>query len=131
MIPTLFCYQVVLVGLVWLFFLLYWLGSTDPSVRGQTIAKPTLLRCKHPRERPPFMGLTRKPHCAACAQEAMRPKPPPPIPPDPLPATHRRPRTVDTSMHYCPQSNCTYHGWVGMGNLRANGHPNSGQERQF
>jgi IS1 family transposase/transposase-like protein len=131
MIPTLFCYQVVLVGLVWLFFLLYWLRPTDSGIRGQTIVKPTLLRCKHPRERQPFMGLTRKPHCAACAQEATRPKPPPPIPPDPLPATHRRPRTVNTSMHYCPQPNCTYHGWVGRGNLRANGHPNGGQERQF
>jgi hypothetical protein len=37
MIPTLFCYQVVLVGLVWLFFLLYWLRPTDSGIRGRTI----------------------------------------------------------------------------------------------
>jgi hypothetical protein len=48
MIPTLLCYQVVLVGLVWRFLLLYWLGPTDPSVHGQTTAKPTLFRRKRP-----------------------------------------------------------------------------------
>jgi hypothetical protein len=69
-IPTLFCYQVVLVGLVWLFFLLSWLGPTDSCIRGQATVKPTRLRRKRPRERNPFTGLTRKPHCAACAQDS-------------------------------------------------------------
>src|SRR5262249_11322284 len=47
------------------------------------------------------------------------------------PPTHRRPRTVDTSMHFCPHTDCAYRGWLGLNNLRANGHPNSAPWRQF
>jgi IS1 family transposase len=52
-------------------------------------------------------------------------------PPEPMPPTHRRPRTVDTSQHFCPHGGCRYRGWLGRGNLRANGHPNGGPWRQF
>jgi IS1 family transposase len=45
--------------------------------------------------------------------------------------TNRRPRTVDTSMHFCPHPDCDYRGWLGLNNLRANGHPNGGPWRQF
>jgi len=45
--------------------------------------------------------------------------------------THRRPRVVDTSRHFCPHTDCDYRGWLGLGNLRANGHPNGGPWRQF
>ena len=45
--------------------------------------------------------------------------------------THRRPREVDTSRHFCPHSDCDYRGWLGLGNLRANGHPSGGPWRQF
>jgi hypothetical protein len=31
-----------------------------------------------------------------------------------MPPTNRRPRTVDTSMHFCPHSNCDYRGWLGL-----------------
>jgi IS1 family transposase/transposase-like protein len=48
-----------------------------------------------------------------------------------MPPTHRRPRTVDTSQHFCPHGGCRYRGWLGRGNLRANGHPNGGPWRQF
>src|SRR5213593_2995888 len=48
-----------------------------------------------------------------------------------MPATNRRPRQVDTSTHFCPHPGCDYRGWVGLGNLRANGHPNGGPWRQF
>jgi IS1 family transposase len=34
-------------------------------------------------------------------------------------------------MHFCPHPTCAYRGWVGLGNLRANGHPNGGPWRQF
>ena len=61
----------------------------------------------------------------------MHPKPPAPVPPDPVPLTNRRPHTVDTSMHFCPHTACDYRGWLGLGNLRANGHPNGGPWRQF
>jgi IS1 family transposase len=42
-----------------------------------------------------------------------------------------RRREVDTSHHFCPNADCAYHGWVGWGNLRANGHPNGGPWRQL
>jgi transposase-like protein len=45
--------------------------------------------------------------------------------------TNRRPREVDTSMHFCPRSDCDYRGWLGLGNLRANGPPSGGSWRQF
>jgi IS1 family transposase len=47
-----------------------------------------------------------------------------------MPATHRRPREVDTSRHFCPHAGCAYRGWLGLGNLRANGHPGGGPWRQ-
>jgi hypothetical protein len=37
--------------------------------------------------------------------------------------TRGRPRTVDTHAHFCPAPGCAYRGWLGRGNIRANGHP--------
>ena len=34
-------------------------------------------------------------------------------------------------MHFCPHSDCDYRGWLGLNNLRANGHPNGAPWRQF
>jgi hypothetical protein len=34
-------------------------------------------------------------------------------------------------MHFCPQSDCDYRGWLALGNLRAHGHPGGGPRRQF
>ncbi len=48
-----------------------------------------------------------------------------------MPRTHRRPRGIDTSRHFCPHSGCRYRGWLGLGNLRANGPPSGGSWRQF
>ena len=42
-----------------------------------------------------------------------------------------RPREVDTSSHFCPNKGCRYYGWLGLGNIRSNGHPNSGSWRQI
>jgi IS1 family transposase len=38
---------------------------------------------------------------------------------------------VDTSGHFCPHPTCTDRGWVGLGNISANGHPNGGPWRQL
>jgi IS1 family transposase len=38
---------------------------------------------------------------------------------------------VDTFTHFCPNPDCAYRGWVGWGNIRANGHPNGGSWRQL
>jgi hypothetical protein len=42
-----------------------------------------------------------------------------------------RRRHVDTSGHFCPRDACAYHGQVGCGNIRANGHPNGRRGRQL
>src|SRR5262249_56743521 len=36
-----------------------------------------------------------------------------------------------SSMHFWSNPDCAYRGWVGWGNLRANGHPNDGPWRQL
>ena len=46
-----------------------------------------------------------------------------------MPPTQRRPRMVDTSWHFCPQTGCRDRGGLGRGNLRANGHPRGGPWR--
>jgi IS1 family transposase len=38
---------------------------------------------------------------------------------------------VDTQQQFCPDQECAYYGWVGRGNIRANGHPGSEAWRQF
>ena len=35
------------------------------------------------------------------------------------------------SRHFCPDADCRYGGWVGLGNLQANGHPSGGPWRQL
>ena len=45
--------------------------------------------------------------------------------------TRGRPRQVETSQHFCPSPDCAYQGWVGLGNLCANGHPSGGPWRQL
>ena len=45
--------------------------------------------------------------------------------------TRGRRRQIDTSHHFCPNPDCAYRGWVGWGNLCANGHPSGGPWRQL
>src|SRR5262245_1716621 len=131
MVPTLFFYELGLIALVWLFLLLSRLGPNATAVWRQPIAPSKPLRRKRSTAPRAFAGLTTKPHCALCEREAAPPQPAPPAPPEPMPPTHRRPRTVDTSRHFCPHTKCDYRGWLGLHNLRANGHPSGGPWRQF
>ena len=130
MVPTLFFYQLGLVALIYVFLLLCGLWPTAAAAPRQPIAPSKPPRRKRSKAPKPFPGLTQRPHCARCAQDAAHPPAPPPTPPEPMPPSHRRPRTVDTSRHFCPQRGCRYRGWLGLGNLRANGHPSGGPWRQ-
>jgi hypothetical protein len=127
-------YQLVLVALIWLFILLH-LTQPKRAVAEATTptAEPEPLNPKRSRSNEPkaFEGLTQKPHCPLCERDTAPPQAPPPVPPDPMPETNRRPREVDTSRHFCPHAGCDYRGWLGLGNLRANGHPSGGPWRQF
>jgi len=131
MVPTLFFYQLGLVALGCVFLMLCWLWPNDAASPHQPIVPPTPSRRTRSTEPKPFAGLTQRPLCALCEREATPAPEPPPAPPELVPPTHRRPRTVDTSQHFCPQGGCRYRGWLGLGNLRANGHPSGGPWRQF
>ena len=129
-----FVYQLVLFALIWLFMILHLNRPKCPVLAPATpTAEPEPLKPKrhHSNVPQPFEGLTHKPHCALCERENAPLQAPPPVPPDPMPATNRRPREVDTSRHVCPHAGCHYRGWLGLGNLRANGHPSGGPWRQF
>src|SRR5262245_46966944 len=130
MVSHLFFYQLVLVALVWLCLMLQWAWPSDPATCSPP-PEPTPPVPKRPRERRPFAGLTTKPHCDACAHASdLRPEAPCPPPPR-IVSTRGRRRQVGTSTHFCPNSDCVYRGWVGWGNLRANGHPSGGPWRQL
>src|SRR5215467_2374303 len=131
MIPHLFFYQLAVLGLLWLVCMLAIAWPSRCAPREQRPTKPSKPLRQRSNEPTPFAGLTHKPPCALCEQEAAHPQVPPPVPPEPMPPTHHRPRTVDTSRHFCPHTGCAYRGWLGLGNLRANGHPNGGPWRQF
>src|SRR5262249_52809127 len=131
MVSHLFFYQLVLVALVWLCVMLQWAWPSDPAAVCPTTPEPPGPRPKRHRAPTPFAGLTTKPHCDAC-EHATDPRPQAPAAPPPrLMPTRGRRRQVDTSAHFCPHPDCAYRGWVGWGNLRANGHPNGGPWRQL
>jgi hypothetical protein len=114
-------------GLLWLGVYVYvrWQrgrATKDPSVQ-QTKSVPQAHKL--------FPGLTHKPHCQACEQDQEHVASPPPAPPPRVVPKRGRPRTVATHLQYCPTKTCPYYGWVGQGNIRANGHPGGGAWRQF
>jgi IS1 family transposase len=127
MVSHLFYYQLALFVLGWLFVMLHVTWSKPGRPTPPVPAQPKRNRSNVSKA---FEGLTKKPHCALCARDTAHLKPPSPVPPDPMPSTHRRPRTVDTSRHFCPHPDCDYRGWLGLHNLRANGHPSGGPWRQ-
>jgi hypothetical protein len=131
MVSHLFFYQLVLVALVWLCLMLQWAWPSDPAAVCPTAPEPTPPVPKRRRELTPFAGLTKKPHCEACEHASDLHSEAPRTPPPRLVPTRGRRRQVDTSTHFCPNPDCAYRGWVGWGNLRANGHPNGGPWRQL
>ena len=133
MVSHLFYYQLALWALVWLFIMLH-LTWPKPGVTAPAApAEPEPITPKRSRSHEPkaFEGLTTKPHCALCARDTVQPKVPPSVRPDPMAPTNRRPREVETSQHVCPHVGCDFWGWLGLGTLRANGHPSGGPWRQF
>ena len=133
MIPHHVYYQLALVGCLWLCIILHSIWPSRDAVRPQVPNASVPPRFKHKRtsDPKPFEGLTQRPHCAACAHDAHHPTAPPPRRPDAMPPTNRRPCAIDTSLPCCPHAGCDYRGWLGLGNLRANGHPSGGPWRQL
>ena len=100
---------------------------------GQERGKPTRKRRHEPQrtgEPRPFPGLTQKPMCQECEKEEQQGKGGVEAPPMIAPG-RGRPAEVDTSRQFCPAEGCRYYGWLGRGNIVANGHPGGGLWRQF
>src|SRR5713101_9083129 len=116
-------YRLLLVGLVWLCLMLHVVWPYDRATSGPTTPRPAKAPPKRSSDLKPFPGLTRTPPCAACEQAHEHVPQPPGCPPPRIVPTRGRPRQVDTSWHFCPHPTCAYRGWVGLGNIRANGHP--------
>jgi IS1 family transposase len=96
--------------------------------------KPTKSRKRttKKREPKPFAGLTRQPECALCTAEAATHAPEVArVPPPKITRVRGRPVTIDTHRHFCPDPDCDYYGWLGLGNIIANGHPSGGTWRQL
>src|SRR5438093_885437 len=123
MVSDLFFYALLLLGLLWLCVMLSYAGPSDRSAGDQRTSKPIPPPHKRSSDPQPFPGLTRKPHCATCEQAAQGPAALPPSAPPPITSRRGRPRQVDTSRHCCPNPDCASRGWVGWGNLSANGLP--------
>src|SRR5215471_16799628 len=131
MVSHLFFYQLTLIALVWLCLMLQWAWPSALAAGCPTTPEPPGPRPKRRREPTPCAGLTTKPHCDAC-EHGSAPRPQTPAAPPPrIVSTQGRRRQVDTTRHFCPNPDCAYQGWVGWGNLRANGHPNGSPWRQL
>jgi hypothetical protein len=133
MIPHHVYYQLTILGLLWLCVMLHYVWPSQDAMSPPPPVPPVPppLKRKRSKEPTPFMGLTQRPHCALCAHATNHLDPPPPRRPAPMAPPTRRPRAIDTSRHFCPHTGCDYQGWLGLGNLRANGHPSGGPWRQF
>ncbi len=129
MVDDLFFYELLLLGLLWLCVILYGVGLRRQAVTDQARGNPAKRATRRSQDPKPFPGLTTKPRCGAC--EPGPGKPPPTASPPRLHSSCGRPRTVATHHHFCPKPTCRYYGWVGRGNIRANGHPSGGPWRQL
>src|SRR5215467_5495705 len=131
MAPHLLFYQLLLVALVLICLLMHVWWPDHPRPTPQTLltsGKPRRQRSKEPK---PFTGLIHKPLCAACEQGADSRSKASGSPPPLLTFPRGRRRTVDTHKHFCPAPGCSYRGWLGRGNIRANGHPGRQAWRQL
>jgi IS1 family transposase len=132
MVSNLVFYQLALIALGWLFLMLSWWWPSEPAAARPIPPTPVTPPRKRSTAPKPFTGLARKPHCDACEHATQAPTvTPPPAPPPQLVSTRGRRRHVDTSRHFCPDADCRYGGWLGLGNISSNGHPSGGPWRQL
>jgi hypothetical protein len=132
MVPDLFFYALLLMGILWLSVILLWVWPPHHAAPDRADRQPTHRPPKSLQAPTPFPGLPHKPGCVAGEHAAQASAvQSPPTPPLPLTSTRGRRRHVDTSAHFCPNPHCEYRGWVGLGHLCANGHPRGSPWRQW
>ena len=122
MAPNPLFYHLLVVALV-LICLLIHVGLPDKSpAMPQPPPASTKRRRTRSQDPKPFPGLIHKPLCEAlCAGDRCPPHRaglPTSCPPlHPRTSAHRQ-----SQSHFRPDPDCAYHGWLGRGNIRANGH---------
>jgi IS1 family transposase len=131
MAPDAFFYPLLLAALVLVCLIVHvwWpdpLRATPPSP-----VKPDQPQRKRQKEPKPFAGYLQKRLCEACEHGVDSRPQAPGSPPPVIRFTRGRRRTIDTSGHFCPDPDCSYHGRLGLGNIRPNGHPGGQPWRQF
>ena len=131
MIPQQFFYLMVVLGFLWIFFMLHVAWPSQCPATPRRLVEPILPPHKRSNEPKSFAGLIHKPLCDACEHAAEARPQAPAAPPPLLTFTRGRPRTIDSQQQFCPDQDCSYYGWTGRGNLRANGHPGGQPWRQF
>jgi hypothetical protein len=115
-------------GLLWLCVTWYRLWLRRQAAMGQAHGQRAGRSTRRPPDPKPFPGLLRKPTCGACAQTPEHPEPSPCAPPL-IAHTRGCPRQGATRQRLCPNPRCQDEGWVGLGHIRANGHPGGGPWR--
>jgi hypothetical protein len=93
MIPHQFFYLMVVLGLLWIFFMLHLAWPSPCPATPQRPAEPSLPRRPRSSEPKAFTGLTHKPQCVACEQA-------PPAPPGHCPCC----ATATDHLHPWPQA---------------------------
>jgi hypothetical protein len=91
MIPLLFYYQLVILGLLWLCVMLHLAWPSRATVSPQKLVEPEPIKPKrqHSIEPTAFECLTQKPPCTLCAHEAAHPTPSSPVRPKAMPPGDR------------------------------------------
>src|SRR6266849_241298 len=123
MVSNLVFYQLVLIALVWVFLMLSWVWPSEPAAARLTPPTPVTPPRKRSTAPTPFPGLIRQPHCDACAQAVASHREPPCAPSPRLISSPGLRRQLDSTGHGCPDPDCTYGGWIDLGNSTSNGHP--------
>jgi IS1 family transposase len=131
MAANLLFYQLILVALVCLCCVLHALWPSARTGVRPPLLQPSPPRPQRSRELTAFAGLLHKPLCAACEQAAASGYKAPSTPPPLLTYARGRKRTINSQNQFCPVLDCAYYGWLGRGNIRANGHPGGTPWRQF
>jgi hypothetical protein len=129
MVSHRFFYQLRVLGLLWLCVMLHSAWPNACTGGDQKPSEPLPPPCKRSSDPKPFPGLTRTPLCAACEQAHEPIAQPPGCPPPRLGPTRGRPRQVDTAGPVCPPPPWASRGWVGLGNISAQGPPSGGPWR--
>jgi transposase-like protein/IS1 family transposase len=127
MMHDLLFHTLLLLGILGLSASLIWIWRQRHAATSHATMRATRRSPAHK----PFPGLIHQPSCATCEDGAREQAKAPPVAPSPMVTLRGCPRTVNMQHHFCPSPHCAYYGWVGFGNVRANGHPSGGRWRQL